>query len=236
MSTNAVLAKPKTKKHAKNHPKNKSKNKRSRFFLISLSRSLKQVHGITLESLSLDQIKFMRNHVREFMGTQQPIITVRTGLTTLTTTGTNLTQVVAMDVTGIAAWSSFAAIFDEYRVKRAVLHVVQNYSGYGASATTLAAMPVIVVIDYDDATALGSSTNALQYDTLKIIHLGTSKPGQHKSKPALPEGQPDLAWVTTSSPSIPFWWKFWSITTLVPATAAVGACWIECEIEFRQVA
>ncbi len=197
---------------------------------------MQQIHGLSFEKLPLETLKFMRGHVREFLGTQQPILRVRTGLTTLTTTGTNLTQVVAMDVTGIAAWSSLANVFDEYRVRRAVLWIVQTYSGYGSAATAMAAMPVIVVVDYDDATAIASLTNAIQYDTSKVIHLGTHSPKLHSSKVAHPEGQPDLAWVTTSSPTVPFWWKFWSITNLVPSTAQIGSCYIEAEVEFRQVA
>ncbi len=180
--------------------------------------------------------KFMRGHVRNFLGTQQPTFTLRTGFTTLTTTGTNLTQVIAMDVTGISPWSSLANLFDEYRVKKAILHIVPSYQSYGASSTALAAMPVIVVVDYDDATALASIANAIQYDTNKVIYLGSSKTQTHNAKPAHPEGQPDLAWVTTSAPTVPFWWKFWSVTTLVPSSAAVATAYIEAEVEFRQVA
>ncbi len=180
--------------------------------------------------------KFMRGHVREFLGTQQPIFKLRTGFTTLTSSGTNLTQVVAMDVTGTTAWSSFANIFDEYRVRRASLHIVPLYQSYGSAATALAAMPIIVVVDYDDATAIASLSNAIQYDTEKIIYLGNANLKLLSAREAYPEGQPDLAWVTTASPTTPFWWKFWSLTTLIPSSAALGYCYIEAEIEFRQVA
>ncbi len=188
------------------------------------------------ESLSLERKQFMRGHIREFLGTQQPIITCRTGVTTLTTSGTNLTQVVSMDVTGVAAWSSIANLFDEYRVRKACLHVVPLYSGFGSAATALAAMPVINVIDYDDSTALASLTNAVQSDTSEIMHFGKSNSKVMRSKVAHPEGQPDLAWVTTASPTVPFWFKFWSISTLVPSTAAIGYCFIELDLELRQLA
>jgi hypothetical protein len=178
----------------------------------------------------------MRRHVSVVLGTQQPIITARTSFSTLTTTATpNLIQVVSMDVTGIAGWASFALLFDEYRVRSAKLHVQQAYSLYGAAATTLYAMPVICAIDYDDGTAIASLANAIQYDTSKIIYLGCSTPKLHTSKSALPEGQPDLAWVTTSAPTVPFWFKFWSISQLIPNNAAIGYCYISCEIEFRQL-
>ncbi len=180
-------------------------------------------------------IRMFSGQVRNVLGTQQPVLTMRTGLTTLTTSGTNLTQVVGMDVTGISAWSSAANLFDEYRVRAAKLVITPLYSGYGASATTLAAMPVICVVDYDDATALGTASAALQYDTAQVLFLGSMNP-KVSTVLAEPEGQPDLAWVTTSSPTVPFWWKFWSLTTLVPSTASVGQIFIEVEIEFRQLA
>lgn len=182
------------------------------------------------------QTQFMRHHVRDFMGTQQPIITARTSFTTLTTSGTNLTQVVAMDVTGISGWSSFANLFDEYRVRKAWLHIQPLYQAYGASATSIAAMPIIVVVDYDDATAIATLANAIQYDTARVIYLGSAKTSTHTAAPARPEGQPDLAWVTTATPTVPFWFKFWSLTTLVPSSAAVGYCYLELDIEFRQLA
>lgn len=199
-------------------------------------QALLSKHNLTPTPEQTDMLGYMRHHIRDFLGTQQPILTARTGFTVLTTSGTNLTQVVSMDVTGISGWSSFANLFDEYRVRKAKLHILPYYIGYGASATSLASMPIIVVVDYDDATALSTSAQAIQYDTEKIIYFGSSKPVVHTAKPAQPEGQPDLAWVTTASPTVPFWFKFYSITTLVPSSASIGQIYLEVEIEFRQLA
>ncbi len=225
----------KGEKRIKSHDHVKHSKSLSRSF-SSVHNKLLTVHKVDLTSVSTENLKFIRGHVRNFLGTQQPVFTFRTGFTTLTTTGTNLTQVVAMDVTGVTAWSSLANIFDEYRVRRAVLKMVPSYVGFGASATTLAAMPCIVVVDYDDATAIASLSNAIQYDTSKVVMFGTSNPKVMMSEHAQPEGQPDLAWVTTAAPTTPFWFKFWSITSLIPSSAAIGSCFIEAEIEFRQVA
>lgn len=173
--------------------------------------------------------------IRNVLGTQQPVICLRTGFSTLTTTATpNLIQVVSMDVTGITQWASFANIFDEYRVRKASLKVVPAYVNFGAAATALSAMPCICVVDYDDGTALSSLSNAIQYDSAEIMYLG-SNDSRTLSITAFPEGQPDLAWVTTSSPTVPFWFKFWSISTLIPNNAAIGYCYLEVEIEFRQI-
>ncbi len=227
---------PERKRKIKSHKPHRITRASFARSFTSVLKQLKDVHKVPLSSLSSENLKFIRGHVRNFLGTQQPVFTFRTGVTTLTTSGTNLTQVVAMDVTGVTAWSSLANIFDEYRVRRAVLKMCPSYSGYGATATSLAAMPIIVVVDYDDATALASLSNAMQYDTCKIVYFGSANPKVLLSEVAHPEGQPDLAWVTTATPTVPFWFKFWSITTLVPSTAQVGSCFIEAEIEFRQVA
>ncbi len=222
---------PKRRRHRRPH-----KVQTATHDLVTLLNKVKTQHNISLTQPSLDTLKFMRGHIRNFLGTQQPIIRCRTSFTTLVTSGTNLTQVVAMDVTGISAWSSLANLFDEYRVRKAHLHIQPLYQSYGASATALAAMPIIVVVDYDDATAIASLANAIQYDTYKILYFGNSNIKNMKSKPAQPEGIPDLSWVSTASPSIPFWWKFWSLTTLVPSSASIGYCFIEAEVEFRQLA
>ncbi len=227
----------------KTQKKKQGKQKKSKKGKVTLERFTKMVletSGMSLSELKTPiepvKMKWMKGHVRTLFGTQQPILNVTTGVTTLTSSGTNLTQVVAMDVSGVAAWSSLANLFDEYRVRRAQLHIQPLYSGYGGTASTLAAMPIIVVVDYDDATAIASLTNAMQYDTKKILFLGSAMPTNLKSKLAQPEGQPDMAWVTTATPVTPFWWKFWSITNLIPSSAAVGYCYITAEIEFRQMA
>jgi len=173
--------------------------------------------------------------IRTVLGTQQPVMKLRTSFTTLSTTGTpNLVQVVSMDVTGTTQWASFANIFDEYRVRRATLKVVPQYTGFGSTAAALSAMPVICAVDYDDGTAISSLANAIQYDSAKVIYLGSAKPSTMKIT-ASPEGQPDLAWVTTATPTVPFWFKFWSLSTLIPTSATIAYCYIEHEIEFRQI-
>lgn len=233
-------SKPKSKKKQNQKSKHSKNVYCKKLTLKHLSTIVEGQLGERLDTvgrtLEAQRLKWMKGHVREFLGTQQPIFTLKTGITTLTTSGTNLTQVVAMDVTGVTAWSSLANLFDEYRVRKAVLHIMPLYQSYGASATTIAALPIIVVVDYDDATAIASSTNAQQYDTYKLLYLGSASCKTLKSKTAYPEGQPDLAWVTTASPTVPFWWKFWSVTSLVPSSAQVGYAYIEAEIEFRQVA
>lgn len=180
------------------------------------------------------KLKLVRDMIPTILGVQQWGMKIRTGFTSLTTTATpNLVQVVNMDVTGASIWTSLANIADEYRVKRATLHVIPQYSRFGAAATALSAMPIIVVVDYDDSTALASSSAAITYDSSKLFSYGSEV--VHKIT-AHPLGQPDMAWVTTATPVVPFWFKFWSVSTLIPNNAAIGFCYIEMDLEFRQVA
>jgi hypothetical protein len=177
----------------------------------------------------------MRGMVREVLGTQQPIIRCRTGGSNLTTNGSSvLPTVIQMDVTGIASWSSFAALFDEYRVRKAHLHVLPTFMGsttvIGTGTPTV--QFIRVAVDYDDATAISSSTAALQYDAAINFPLGSANPKEWLLT-ALPEGQPDLAWVTTATPTVPFWFKFYNLSTGLTASANVGIAYIECDVEFR---
>jgi hypothetical protein len=173
--------------------------------------------------------------IRTVLGTQQPIIRCRTGLSNLTTTaGSVLQTVIQMDSSGVSGWSSFAALFDEYRVRKAILHVLPGFMGdisvigTGTGNTQFVRM----VVDYDDATAIASSTAAMLYDTGIDFPMGSHSPKVHKLI-ALPEGQPDLAWVTTATPSVPFWFKFYNLTTGMAASVNVGIAYIEVELEFR---
>lgn len=227
------------KRQNKNQPYKKKKQGRAKRNNMSLLFAhLLRMFAIRfdmLSSLDSEKRKFYRSYVPEFLGTQQPTFRLRTGFTTLTTTATpNLVTVIGMDSSGITQWTGLAAIFDEYRILKAKLHVQPTYQSFGASATAIAAMPVICVVDYDDATALSSLTNAIQYDTARTLYMGASNCKTHIVE-ARPEGQPDLAWVTTASPTIPFYWKFWSVSTLIPTSLGMGYAYIEVEIEFRQV-
>jgi hypothetical protein len=140
-----------------------------------------------------------------------------------------------MDVSGISGWSSFAALFDEYRVRKAKLVVMPGFIGLGSAAIgtgTGTTQFVRMVVDYDDSTAISSSTAALLYDTGVDFPLGSSVPAKHVLK-ALPEGQPDLAWVTTATPIVPFWFKFYNLFTGLTASSNVAIAYIEVDVEFR---
>jgi len=239
------------KSHKKDRKKSNNERKivtkRSKHFLpMHLTHSLSKLnikieelllctHKDILQAIKLNdlRLKQWRGMVRDFLGTQQPIFRLKTGFTTVSTTTTTLVQVVAMDVSGIPNWSSWATLFDEYRIRVAQLVCQPAYDKSGSAATALYANIMDLVVDYDDSAALASSSQAINYDTHRNVCFSGLK--LQFSALAQPEGQPDLAWVTTATPTIPFWFKFYSVSALIPNGTAIGYCHIRLEIEFRQI-
>ncbi len=207
--------------------------RKSRDLILLLDAHMKMFDGLHPEK----KLLFMRNQVPIILGTQQMRFKLKTGLTTLINGSPTLNQVVAMDVTGISAWSSWANLFDEYRVHKAKLHILpmQCYVPSTASTGTVnVSIAAGVVVDYDDATAIANTTQMMQYDTLRTVFLGRTDE-THSTITAYPEGIPDLSWVTTSSPTVPFWWKFYHFVNPPANSMALATLYIELDIEFRQV-
>lgn len=185
-----------------------------------------------------EKIRFARNQVPFILGTQQMRFKLKTGLTTLINGSPTLNQVVAMDISGVASWSSWANLFDEYRIHKAtlVLLPIQCYiPNAAATGTVNVGIPAGFVVDYDDATAIGSTSALMQYDTMRPIWLGRSDEKIFKIK-AYPEGQPDLAWVTTATPTVPFWFKCYQLLNPPANSMALAQIYLEVDVEFRQVA
>ncbi len=193
---------------------------------------------LSLGEHMVEGLRYARNQVPIIFGTQQMRFKLKTGLTTLQNGSPVLNQVVGMDITGIPNWSSWANLFDEYRIHKAKLvgMPITCYMPTTASTGTVnVGMPAGVVVDYDDATAIASTLALMQYDTFRLINLGRADETRF-SITARPEGQPDLAWVTTATPTIPFWWKFYQLITPPANTMSLAQMYLEVEVEFRQVA
>ncbi len=218
-------------KREKGKGKNKKKKCSSTLFLRLMS-----VH-LSLARDNPDALRVARNQVPVIFGTQQMRFLLKTGITFLINGSPTLNQVVAMDVTGISNWSSWAALFDEYRVHKAKLVILplQCYvPSAAATGTVNVSIPAGVVVDYDDSTAIATTTAMMLYDTMKVVFLGRTDEVM-TTKVALPEGQPDMAWVTTTTPTVPFWWKFYQFTNPPANSMALAAMYLEVDIEFRQV-
>lgn len=174
---------------------------------------------------------------RKVLGTQEPVLLLRTGTSAITTSiGGIVTTVIAADVSGIVGWASWAVLFDEYQILGCVAHVVSNYS----STQSTTRVNVVSVIDYDDANALSSAAQGLGYDTFKVYALdsfgGKENSSQLPSQHAHPQGQPDLIWVTTATPTTPFWFKWYNFGSAGGTSTTYANVFLEFKIRFRQVA
>lgn len=181
-----------------------------------------------------------RRLAREVLGTQIHTIRLTTSVSALPTSGGGtVNQVVTVDPSGNADWSSgYAAIFDEYRVRKATLHVAPwaNQVVTSTTALSVTACPTLCVVDYDSATALASASEALQYDTKKLFYLGqVPMRGDTYSIDFEPMGIPDLTWYDTSSITIVGWFKFYSLVATTLVSQNIGDFWVTHDVEFRQV-
>jgi len=157
-----------------------------------------------------------------FHGIQEPLLYLKTAPTSLVTTATpNLIQVVPHDITGVSGWSSFALCWDEYQIHEVVDHSYGVYALFGTAAPVDFATWVVSVFDRDDSTALASLANAYQFDTARLIPLTSSSPKVHVRRNVY-QGIPDKSWVTTATPVVTGWTKYWAPSNLIPNNQAVG--------------
>jgi len=98
---------------------------------------------------------------------QQDLFTLKAGLDVeITTDASGVYQLVQSDnPSGVANWSSFSSVWDEYRVLALRVLFKPHAMVGGASLLTLA--PIITVLDYDNAAALTGYTLASQYSSQK---------------------------------------------------------------------
>lgn len=208
------------------HPKLKAE--------ASLSDRLALADDTTLTMFN----RMRRGLVRQVLGTQQPIFILRSVVKAITASTSTIADVVPVDPNGTAAiidWSSWKAVFDEYRVHRARLHIVNEFAP--PSSSTASSCPTNWCawgVDYDDAVAPGSLASVMSLDTFKPIPLCGFPDDQFHYLDALMEGIPDLQWVTTATTVPAAWFK------VCNANATAGnlvyySCYLEYEIEFRQV-
>lgn len=98
-------------------------------------------------------------------------------LTTLTSNDTaNGTHVgLAFKLSDLPSYTEFTALFDQYRMKKAVVKAVfsrrnTNTAPAGLHAAGVAVQPIMMdVIDTDDSTALTANTAYEQYETVRIM-------------------------------------------------------------------
>jgi len=188
----------------------------------------------TGDKMNTMEVKSFRQQAQFHLGTQEPVLRLRTASSAVTSSGGGvITAVVQCDLSGIPNWASWALLFDEYQFVAVDLYY-EPLLLPNTSTGLVTSAPCCVVIDYDDAAALTSNAQAMQYDTMHIWHLMNFQHG-YKMK-AYFQGQPDLVWTTTASPAIPLWFKFYNYGSTFTASTTYGLTYLDITIRFRQVA
>lgn len=199
-----------------------------------------EVHpSTTLDSIPHKQMAEFRRSgfVKQVLGTSEPTIKLRSGITSLISTGGGaLPNVIACDVSGSNDWTSWKTIFDQFQLIgcRFFLCPIQAASEALVAAGTVNILtPLVVVVDYDDSTALPSFSDGLAYDTHKIFFLTKNNP-EVFSIAVHPQGQPDLVWQDTLTPTNLEWIKMYLLRTTA-ISADMGSYWFEFDVKFRQI-
>lgn len=80
---------------------------------------------------------------------------------------------IGFQLSDFAGYSSYAAIFDQYRIKEVLLRIKSRNNAVSVfnTASPNGAVPTAYIVrDLDDATALGSVADALEYDTVQTFN------------------------------------------------------------------
>jgi hypothetical protein len=205
-------------------------------FAIRFASSVRPLPQTFDQLLRSDNLKRTRSLVREVLGTQEPVVRLRTGVTALTTTGAgNLLGTINCDISGVQHWASWVTLFDEYKLVTAKLHIVPwTMPCMTTFATTPATtIPTLFVVDYDDATPPTAVSDLLAYDSQKLFYLGSHNPKTHMVHAQF-QGIPDFSWTTTATPVIPAYFKYATFVGSPFLTLGVADIYIEFEVRFRQ--
>lgn len=176
-------------------------------------------------------LKRSRGHlVDKMFGTQEPMLRLRSDPTTDGyTAGIADVNVEAVHFQGLHDQGSWAAVFDEYIIRRGRVYWKSYLDAIGTNNRGLAAG----VIDYDDNTAITTLANLIAYDTCKVFTPATSVDETFAWSFEI-QGPPDTAWTTTSSDYTPCYFK-WNCFSGTSTIGTAYSIWYECEVEFRQV-
>jgi len=158
---------------------------------------------------------------------RQKITTVvHLGTTAFTASaGGAVTSVITDNPSSAVDWSVLAGAWDEYRVLGFTFHYFP-YNRYTRASTDQIG-PIFTVIDRDDATALTTEAQCLEYESLKTYYLGDPFKREVRSMTSIE----DATFITTATPVARNWLKMFC-TDITP-NLGVGKIWVEYLIQFR---
>jgi len=122
-----------------------------------------------------------------------------------------------------SSWAGFAAVFDQYRTLAFELTFMPD-NRY--SKTTTTCLPMLIVSDRDDATALTSLAAACSYDSVKMVSL--EDPWSYTMKM---DGIEEAAFLDTASPANTFYIK--TYVSGLSLTTGYGLVLLTYRVQFR---
>lgn len=226
----------------KRKPKKKPCRPYHQLFLFAFAKTFatqmlgKPAPSSLSQLLCTENLKRTRSLVKEVLGTQEPVVILRTGITTINTTGAgNILQVVNCDISGAQHWAFWSTIFDEYKQVTCRAHFVPWTMPCMTTfaATPATTLPVMVVVDYDDGSPPAGVSDLLAYDSQKVFYFGSHNPKTHTIHAQF-QGIPDFTWQPTASPVIPAYFKMATFVGTPYLTLPVADVFLEFEVRFRQ--
>ncbi len=203
--------------------------------------------GPNLESMlkadpRLSSVKIERKDIpywgaRFAKGTQAPTFRLYfTPITIATTAGGLIDSAQGITAAGFINFGDFANVFDEYRIIAGEMIYHPSFTPNTVSAT-LTNLLCLGVIDYGDATLLGSYAVGASYDTKKAFNLMiTAADAKVKSVrwPIKFEKLPDQEWSPCSSSATNFaWLKFVTFTATGLNAVSTGVLDGWMDVQFR---
>lgn len=147
------------------------------------------------------------------------------GPSTLVSSGSGvINSVFSNDPSGYNDWSSFAAVWDEYRVLGMTVHYAP-YNRYNQSLSIIVG-PVFLFIDRDDGTVQTTEALALNYESVKMKNL--ADPWKITAKMA---GVAEATFITTATPVANLWIK--SYASGLTNSITYGKTYISALVQFR---
>jgi len=167
------------------------------------------------------------NHtIRKTGNLQCPVIMEKCSVTNSSSSvGGTIADVVPVSIANLNHYSSIASMWDEYRILSATLH----YAPEIISATSAnASVDGLVVVDYDNSTALASYSSAFDYDN--VMHWYPLN-GPLSIRYVASKLAPDNEWYNTSSPTVVGWFKFYATGLSISQT--YGRYYLTIEVQYR---
>ncbi len=139
------------------------------------------------------------------------------------TAGSIYNGVLSTDPSGLVDWTSVAAAFQRYRIRK----VTVAYQPNNKYSKAVICSPGYLISDYENATALGSRTSAVSYvDNVTFCSLED----QWQHVMSIPSFYPYDQWYDVSSPASMAWIKFYFDN--LSASTSYGYITVKYDIEF----